>query len=192
MAHIQVKSEREVNASPESIYAVLSDYKKQRPQILTPNFLNYHVEAGGQGKGTVVRYRLHAANREREYRLNVDEPVKGKIITERDTNSSLVNTWTISPLNGGTRSQVSVISEWEGGKGVKGFFERTFAPLGLKSIYGKILQMLSLLVSDEKSSNVSSVESTSRVGGRTGIFLLFFGGVVGVAFLLAYLQKQRS
>ncbi|HEY4389330.1 MAG TPA: SRPBCC family protein, partial [Ktedonobacteraceae bacterium] len=148
MAHIQVKSERLVNASPENIYTFLTDYVNKRPQILTPNFMDYSVEKGGQGKGTIVRYRLHAANRERDYHLRIDEPVKGKIITEQDTKSTLVNTWTLSAANGGTRTRVSVITEWEGGHGVKGFFERTFAPMGVKSIYGKVLDALDHLVSN--------------------------------------------
>ena len=196
MSHIQVKSERLVNARPENVYAILSDYKSKRPQLLTPNFLNYTLEKGGQGQGTIVRYRLHAANRERDYRFNIDEPVKGKIITERDTNSSLVNTWTISPLSDGTRTRVSIISEWEGGSGVKGFFERTFAPLGLKSIYGKILGMVSLLASGETpaatTSNVFAGEDEKHRESQLAVFLLVSAGIVGLAFLLNYLQKKRS
>jgi hypothetical protein len=162
---------------------------------LTPNFLNYTLEKGGQGQGTIIRYRLHAANRERDYCLNIDEPVKGKIITERDSNSSLVNTWTISPLSDGTRTRVSIINEWEGGSGVKGFFERTFAPLGLKSIYGQILGMVSLLASGETSATTSDIfvgEEESHRESQLAVFLLVSAGIVGFAFLLNYLQKKRS
>jgi hypothetical protein len=195
MAHIQVKSERLINARPENVYALLSDYKSKRPQLLTPNFLNYTLEKGGQGQGTIIRYRLHAANRERDYRLNIDEPVKGKIITERDSNSSLVNTWTISPLSDGTRTRVSIINEWEGGSGVKGFFERTFAPLGLKSIYGQILGMVSLLASGETPATTDDVfagKDESHRESQLAVFLLVSAGIVGFAFLLNYLQKKRS
>jgi hypothetical protein len=35
-----------------------------------------------------------------------------------------------------------VATEWEGGSGVGGFFERTFAPMGLRSIYTEMLNRL--------------------------------------------------
>jgi hypothetical protein len=198
MAHIQVKSERLVNASPENIYTALIDYVNKRPQILTPNFMDYSVEKGGHGKGTIVRYRLHAANRERDYHLRIDEPVKGKIITEQDTNSTLVNTWTLAAANGGTSTRVSVITEWEGGHGVKGFFERTFAPMGVKGIYGNVLDSLDHLVSNGSVNGASSVlkkEDKSVMGSvsdRLGLLVLVLSGVVGVAFLISYFQKNHA
>ena len=33
-------------------------------------------------------------------------------------------------------------TEWQGGRGVGGFFERTFAPVGLRRIYGEMLDRL--------------------------------------------------
>jgi hypothetical protein len=37
---------------------------------------------------------------------------------------------------------VSVTTDWEGGSGVGGFFERTFAPMGLRGIYTEMLNRL--------------------------------------------------
>jgi Polyketide cyclase / dehydrase and lipid transport len=194
MAHIRVKTERIVNASPESVYAVLSDYVNKRPQILTPNFMDYAVEKGGQGKGTVVSYRLHAANREREYRLRIEEPVKGRVITEQDASSSLVNTWTITPTNDDNRTFVSIVNEWDGGSGMKGFFEKTFAPLGLKNIYGKILDSLDRLVSNVPAGNVnkSVQERGGGLGDRIGLLLLVLSSVVGIAFVIGYRQRNHA
>jgi Polyketide cyclase / dehydrase and lipid transport len=196
MAHIQVKSERLVNASPESVYGILSDYANKRSQVLTPNFMNYAVEKGGRGKGTVVRYRLHAANRERDYRLQIDEPVKGKVITEHDANSTLVNTWTLSPVGDGAHTRVSVITEWEGGSGVKGFFERTFAPLGLKSIYGKMLETLDQLVANVPVSNadghLSKKEEKGGMADQVGLLAFVLTGLVGIAVLISYFQKNHA
>src|SRR5260370_7256492 len=138
MSHISAKSERVIAARPEDVYDVLADYENKRPEMLTPNFLDYAVEKGGHGSGTVVRYRLHAANRERPYHMRVDEAVKGQMLVERDTNSSLVTTWKLFPLHDGRYTKVSVATEWEGGRGIGGFFERTFAPLGLPPIYNPI------------------------------------------------------
>jgi hypothetical protein len=194
MAHIQVKTERMVNANPDSVYAALTDYVNKRPQILTPNFMDYAIEKGGQGKGTVVSYRLHAANREREYHLRVEEPVQGRVITEQDANSSLINTWTLTPTNDDNRTFVSVVNEWEGGSGVKGFFERTFAPMGLRGIYGKILNSLDHLVSGAPADNVdrSMQERGGGWGDRIGLFLIVLSSIVGIAVLLGYRQKNHA
>src|SRR5690348_13881639 len=97
MSRVFVQSERVVNASPDVVYDVLADYKSKRPLILTPNFQQYTVEKGGKGTGTVVSYLLHAANRERQYRMRVEEAVKGKQLIERDNNSSLMTTWLLVP-----------------------------------------------------------------------------------------------
>jgi hypothetical protein len=56
--------------------------------------------------------------------------------------SSLVTTWTIIPTASGRQSRVVVTTEWEGGSGVGGFFERTFAPMALRNIYTTMLERL--------------------------------------------------
>ena len=153
MAHIHVQAEQTVNASPEEVYAFLKDYTK-RPQILTENYLNYKVEEGGIGAGTVVTYRLHAANRERGYRIQVSDPGTGKTLQESDAGSSLVTTWTMTPEAGSQKTRVQVTSDWEGGKGVGGFFEKTFAPLGLKRIYTEILGKLAAKFAEVQATKV--------------------------------------
>ncbi|SRR6266849_397881 len=153
MSQVFVKNERIIPASPEAVYTVLADYKDKRPLILTPNFLDYKLESGGQGAGTVVTYRLRAGNRERSYRIRVDEVIKGKELVERDRHSSLVTTWTLSPLADGRQTHVQVTTEWEGASGIGGFFERTFAPLGLHRIYDQMLDMLELVVVPAEKRN---------------------------------------
>jgi hypothetical protein len=49
----------------------------------------------------------------------------------------MVTTWTVSPASEGT--QVQVETTWNGASGIGGFFERTFAPAGLKRIYDEQL-----------------------------------------------------
>ncbi|GHO83393.1 hypothetical protein KSZ_13990 [Dictyobacter formicarum] len=159
--------------------------------MLTPNFIDYKVEKGGKGSGTVISYLLHAANRERAYRMSVDEAVKGRVLTERDNNSSLVTTWALSPLDGQNRTRVSVTSEWEGGTGVGGFFERTFAPLGLRRIYGSMLDsLIDLLgVSDEDVTAVQGKEYSPSENIRGLLFI--FAIVVGFVLGIKYIQKSN-
>jgi hypothetical protein len=189
---VVVKKEAVIPARADTIFALLSDYKVQRPKILTPNFRNYHIEKGGKGNGTVVSYRLHAASRERPYHMQVEETIKDQILTERDTNSSLVTTWSLFPERRGAATRVRITTEWEGSKGIGGFFERTFAPLGLKNIYGKMLQALLFLspgASDEEVTAIQGEEYSPLT--NIGIFTLLFGLVMAIAFGLRYLSRRR-
>ena len=141
---ITVSAERTVAASPDRVYAFVSDYQAARPRILTPNYVDYRVEEGGTGAGTLVSYRLQAARRERAYRLRVEEPAPGTLV-ERDTTSSLMTTWRVMPAPN-DQSIVRVVTEWQGGSGIRGFFERTFAPRGLRRIYDDLLERLGAAV----------------------------------------------
>lgn len=161
MAQVHAQSERVIAARPEEVYATLIDYQHKRPAILTPNFLDYTVESGGNGEGTVIRYRLQAAGRERPYHIQVSEPVKGKVITEKDTNSSLLTTWTLTPVQNGQQTKVQIASEWEGAGGIGGFFEKTFAPKGLQRIYDQMLAQLAQEVQG-REGNPTAKEPSDR------------------------------
>jgi hypothetical protein len=143
MARIYVEERRTVNAAAQAIYAVLTDYRTGHPTILPPeHFLDYGVEKGGQGAGTIIHFRLRAAGRERPYTVEIAEPDPGHVLSERDVYSSLVTTWTLTPVGDGQRTNVQIATEWEGGHGIGGFFERTFAPGGLQRIYAAALERL--------------------------------------------------
>ncbi|MDQ3284823.1 MAG: SRPBCC family protein [Actinomycetota bacterium] len=145
MAQVVAQTERLVAASPQRVRAFLVDYQNNRPRILPAEyFRDYRVEQGGDGAGTVISYRLRAGGRERAYRMRVEEPTEdGPILEERDTGSSLVTTWTLSPAGEGEQTMVSLTSRWEGASGIGGFFERMFAPRALRQLYGEVLEKLS-------------------------------------------------
>jgi hypothetical protein len=203
MSRIFVKTERVVPATPDEVYAAISDYKEKRPRMLTSNFKDYAVEKGGRGKGTIVRYNLHAARRERPYHIRVEEPVKGQVLTESDLNSSLVTTWTLQPVNNGQQTKVRVASEWLGGNGIGGFFERAFAPLGLRRIYKTMLSSLisSLLPTptDETPAPVQTSETAAsnrteegNVLTNSAVALMTVAGVIAFGYGLRYLLKRFS
>lgn len=138
---IKVDLERTIPAPPARVHAALADYRG-RERILPASYLDYQVEEGGQGGGTVVSYRLRAGRRERRYRMEVAEPTPGVTLVERDRDSSLVTTWILSPTASGTATDLRLSTIWEGHGGVGGFFERTFAPRGLRRIHGELLDRL--------------------------------------------------
>jgi hypothetical protein len=72
--------------------------------------------------------------------MKVEEPQPGRVMTESDTTSSLMTTWTVTPE--GDRSRVRIETRWDGARGMGGFFERLFAPPALRGIYNDELRRL--------------------------------------------------
>jgi hypothetical protein len=140
---IEVNLGRTIPATSDRVHALVADYVDERPRILPPaNYLDYKVLQGGRGAGTLFSYRLKAAGRERPYEVEVTEPTPGATLVERDRNSSLVTNWTLTPASDGASTEVRLSTSWEGGEGIGGFFERTFAPRGLRRIQEEMLTRL--------------------------------------------------
>ncbi|AJZ83224.1 SRPBCC family protein [Streptomyces antimycoticus] len=141
MGQVEATTERIVTGKPEDVFDALADYRETRPRLLPQQFSEYEVREGGDGEGTVVHWKLQATSkRVRDCLLEVSEPSDGQLI-EKDRNSSMVTTWTVTPAGEG-RSRVVVTSTWTGAGGIGGFFERTFAPKGLARIYDELLAKL--------------------------------------------------
>jgi uncharacterized protein YndB with AHSA1/START domain len=133
MSELSVTAERRIGAPAEQTYRCIADFRTHHPRFLPPAFSDLHVEEGGVGAGTVYTFRLTAGRRTRSYRMRVEEPEPGRVLTESDTASSLVTTWTITPE--GRDCRVRIETRWQGAGGVGGLFERLFAPRVLQGIY---------------------------------------------------------
>jgi hypothetical protein len=141
MSQVVATTERDVAAPADRVRAALADYEVVRPRILPEQFSDYRLEAGGQGAGTQVHWRFAATSeRVREQALDVSAPDESTLV-ETDRNSSMVTRWTVQPA-GADRSHVSVRTTWNGAGGIGGFFERTFAPRGLRRVYDELLGRL--------------------------------------------------
>ncbi|WP_039821637.1 SRPBCC family protein [Nocardia testacea] len=139
MGQVKAGSSIEVAADPQRALAAVTDYTEVRPKILSAHYRDYKVVEGGQGDGTVAEWTLQATEkRVRDIRAQVS--VADNVVTEKDANSSLVNTWTVVPA--GTGSTITLETTWQGAGGVKGIFEGIFAPLGLRKIQAEVLANL--------------------------------------------------
>jgi hypothetical protein len=142
MAQVEATTQREIKASPETVFDTLADYKEGRPALLPEHFSEYEVREGGDGAGTLVHWKLQATSkRVRDCLLEVTEPSEGELV-ERDRNSSMVTTWRVTPGSAAGTARVTVTTVWNGAGGIGGFFERTFAPKGLARIYDGVLTRL--------------------------------------------------
>lgn len=91
---------------------------------------------------------MTAGGRTREYRMRVDEPEPGRVLTETDTGSSLVTTTTVSPQDGA--SLVRISTSWDGAGGVGGFFEKMFAPRAMRALYTDELERLNAYAREQR------------------------------------------
>ena len=150
MARIEVSAEGAVGAPAEAVYRYIADMREHHPHFLPPAFSDFQVESGGVGAGTVTRFKLTAGGRTREYRTKVAEPEPGRILTESDTGSSSVTTFTVSPQ--GAASRVRISTTWDGAGGIGGLFERMFAPRVLQGIYEDELKRLDAYAREHPST----------------------------------------
>jgi len=150
MARMQVSAERTVDTPADTVYGYIADMREHHPHFLPPAFSDFQVESGGVGAGTVTRFKLTAGGRTREYRTKVAEPEPGRILTESDTGSSSVTTFTVSPQ--GAASRVRISTTWDGAGGIGGLFERMFAPRVLQGIYEDELKRLDAYAREQHSA----------------------------------------
>jgi uncharacterized protein YndB with AHSA1/START domain len=148
MAKIVVSAERVIDAPADAVYGYVADMRDHHPHYLPPAFSDFRVESGGVGAGTITRFKVTAGGRSREYRMRVDEPEPGRVLTESDTDSSLVTTTTVTPRDGGSVVQIS--TSWNGAGGIGGFFERTFAPRAMRPIYADELDRLDAYAREQR------------------------------------------
>ncbi|MGV0992956.1 MAG: SRPBCC family protein [Mycobacterium sp.] len=136
MAQVSASSTILIHAEPAKVLGAIADYQTMRPKILSPHYSEYKVLRGGEGRGTVASWKLQATE-SRSRQVQVDVDVAGHTVIEKDANSSLITNWTVAPAGPG--ASVTVKTTWNGAGGVKGFFEKTFAPLGLRKIQDEVL-----------------------------------------------------
>lgn len=149
MGQVSASSTVLIDAEPEKVLAAVSDYQAMRPKILSAHYSGYQVLEGGHGAGTVVEWKLQATkSRSRNVKASVD--VAGRTVIEKDANSSMLTNWTVAPAGPG--SSVTVKTSWQGAGGIGGFFEKTFAPLGLRKIQAEVLDNLKREVEGAKPS----------------------------------------
>lgn len=133
MARIVVSAQGIVDAPADTVYGYIADMREHHPHFLPTEFSDFQVDAGGVGAGTITRFNVTAGGRTRAYRMQVAEPEPGRILTESDTGSSLITTYTVTPR--GDASLVQISTGWDGAGGIGGFFERMFAPRVMRGIY---------------------------------------------------------
>lgn len=151
MTRIHARAERIIDAEPEVVWAALTDYANTRARILPANYLDYHAERGVDGVSATLTYRLRAGGRERAYCMDVEEATPGQLLVERDQTSTFTTRWLVERIGPGQHTRIRLASEWESrARGVNGFFERQFAPMGIRRIHQETLLRLGRALREER------------------------------------------
>jgi hypothetical protein len=139
MGQVSASSTVLIDAEPEPVLAAAADYQAVRPKILSPHYRHYRVlegRAGCRHRGDVetAGHELVGARRQGERR-------RGRAhLLEGDANLTMVTNRSVAPAGPG--SSVTVKTSWQGAGGIGRFFDKTFAPLGLRKIQGVVLANL--------------------------------------------------
>src|SRR5690625_2393525 len=143
MARVTASTTIAMETPVEAPTTAIADYAQVRPRIQPEQFSAYRLIQGGQGHGTVAAWHLQATkkrSRDVKASVTVDDAAAHWSLVEKDENSSMATTYTVREATGG--SLVEMTTSWDGAGGVGGFFERIFAPAGLKRIQHELLDNL--------------------------------------------------
>ena len=144
--------------------AALADYEGTRPRILPEQFSDYRVESGGQGAGTRVHWRFAATSKRvrdqllDRHRAGAGHPggVRRELLDGHDLDGARRRT-PAAPT-------VRVRTTWNGAGGIGGFFERTFAPKGLRRVYDEMLRAARRASSPPAERAARGVDSQGTMG----------------------------
>ena len=137
-----------IDARPEELYAVVSDYRVGHPAILPKEYFTkgLTVEQGGSGAGTILHSSVSVMGREFPFRQMVTEPEPGRVIVETDLDTGQYSTFTFDALNGGKQTRVTISSEFPLSKGLMGVMERLTKASMARKMFARELQNLAAYV----------------------------------------------
>ncbi len=150
-----------IEAQPDVIYDIFSDYRHGHPAILPKQyFTDLTVEQGGKGAGTVVSGAVRVYGTTYPFHLVVSEPEPGRLMVESDPDTQQVTQFILEPLDAG-RTRVTIASDFPASPGFAGLMERLMKPAVTRRIYKAELAQLTAYV--QKSTSRDLIQ---QVGAR--------------------------
>ena len=138
--HYQISRTVRIAAPANRIYDIISDYHVGHPSILPPQFRNMVIVKGGRGAGTVTNFEVKAFGRTQKIRHEVFEPEPGRVLMEKDLDSTTTTRFILEPAEGGT--DVTILTDMPLKPGIAGKFEKWLSTKFLRGLYKTELQKL--------------------------------------------------
>jgi hypothetical protein len=136
---ITISAEGSLNAPAEVVYHCLADYREHhRPGgFLPPQFVDFQIERGGVGAGTVISFATTLGGRKRRLTQQVSEPLPGRVLVE--SGEGVMTTFTVEPQGDGCRVRFDSVFE---ARGINALLMRLFAPRLLRPVYADEIRRL--------------------------------------------------
>jgi hypothetical protein len=139
----RAEAERLIDARPAGIYIVLADYTTHHPRIMPASlFSNLEVETGGVGAGTVFHVTFRLFGLAQRLRMQVSEPDRGRVLTERNLDTGVVTVFSVTSEDGESPTLVRMFSEWQSGTGLRGLIDRLIVPSLMSYVFTRQLREL--------------------------------------------------
>ncbi len=142
MGRVHIVESATINAQPDAVYAVFRNYIDEHPKVLPSAFTSLEVEEGGIGAGTVFKSKLKVMGNENTFRMRVEEPEPGRILSEHDLKQDLVTNFIIDPGSSAGQAHVTIETIWNPPATVRGWIESKLTPRILHRLYKQELQNL--------------------------------------------------
>lgn len=144
---LRVEQSAIIDAPPAALYGIITDYEVGHQAILPrPAFRSMEIIRGGRGAGTELRLTMKLYGQTYHYHQRVSEPEPGRIIEERDLDTDQVTYFILDPLDNGTRTRVTIASEFPLARGVAGWLMRRTQPGIVRRLYRQELGNLAAYV----------------------------------------------
>lgn len=96
---------RSIHTPADVIYNIIADFR------ILPKPYFQSLEEGGFGEGTITRFQMSLLGQTQRFRTRISEPEPGRVRMETDINIGTPTTFTVSPLTGEARTQVTISTE---------------------------------------------------------------------------------
>ncbi len=131
--HYQVSYTARIDAPSKQVYDIISDYHVGHPSILPPQFRNMMVVKGGRGAGTMTEFEVRAFGRTQKIRHEVFEPEPGRVLMEKDLDSTATTRFILEPVVDGT--SVTILTDMPLKPGIAGRIEKWLSKRFLLGLY---------------------------------------------------------
>ncbi|MAU09896.1 MAG: hypothetical protein CL607_08765 [Anaerolineaceae bacterium] len=149
MANITIHESAVIDAPPTVVYGIVADYNEKHPVILPkPEFESIKVTKGGIGTGTEFDMTMIVMGQTTHSHVHVTEPEPGRVLVEADPKSGTVTTFTVEPVAGTEKTQLTFDTEMRASAGIKGLVERLLVPRVLRGLYKREFTNIQQYVKD--------------------------------------------
>jgi len=134
-----------IDATAESAYAVISDYRSGHPSILPKQFHSLKVESGGVGAGTIINFQVKTFGQNKTLRAEISEPQPGCVLLEKYPDTGTETTFTVVPVGPGC--EVTITTKMKTRTGIPGKIERFLMERFLRPLFKEELRNLNRVAS---------------------------------------------